>query len=89
MPELWTEGYGGGYFWYSPSPADDIFGVNAATMFLGSLARLLRDYGGRFTDADRELVRHRCDAVARAVVHTVQLHDGAAVLVLRRRCRTN
>ena len=26
--ELWTEGYGGGYFWYSPSPADDIFGVN-------------------------------------------------------------
>ena len=27
--ELWTEGYGGGYFWYSPSPADDIFGVNA------------------------------------------------------------
>ena len=74
--ELWTEGYGGGYFWYSPSPADDIFGVNAPTMFLGSLARLLRDYGGRFTDADRELVQQRCDAVARAVVHTVQLHDG-------------
>ena len=56
--ELWTEGYGGGYFWYSPSPADDIFGVNAPTMFLGSLARLLRDYGGRFTEADRKLVRH-------------------------------
>ena len=28
-------------FLVSPSPADDIFGVNAPTMFLGSLARLL------------------------------------------------
>ncbi len=74
--ELWSEGCGGGYFWYSPSRLDDIFGVNAPSMFLGSLARLLRDHGDRFADADRRLVQQRCDALAKAIVHTVQLHDG-------------
>jgi hypothetical protein len=33
--KLWSEGYGGGYFWYSPARCDDIFGVNASSMFLG------------------------------------------------------
>ena len=60
--EMWTDGYGGGYFWYSPSPLDDIFGVNAPSMFLGSLARLLHEYGGHFAVGDRQLVQRalRC-----------------------------
>lgn len=74
--ELWSEGYGGGYFWYSPSKLDDIFGVNAPSMFLGSLARLVHEHGDQFSDADRQLVRQRCDALATAIVSTVQLHGG-------------
>jgi hypothetical protein len=74
--ELWSAGYGGGYFWYSPSKLDDIFGVNAPSMFLGSLTRLLRDYGDHFSEADRQLAEERCDALAHAIVNTVQLHDG-------------
>lgn len=74
--ELWSEGYGGGYFWYSPSKLDDIFGVNAPSMFLGSLARLLHDHADRFTTADRRLAERRCDALAQAIVNTMQPHDG-------------
>jgi hypothetical protein len=74
--EMWSEGYGGGYFWYSPSKLDDIFGVNAPAMFLGSLARLLHDHGDRLAGTDRQLAQQRCDALAKAIVNTVQLHDG-------------
>lgn len=74
--EMWSEGYGGGYFWYSPAKLDDIFGVNAPAMFLGSLARLLKEDGVRFSDADRQLAQQRCDALASAIVNTAQLHDG-------------
>jgi|GEM_PF-271756 len=74
--EVWSDGYGGGYFWYSPSKLDDIFGVNAPSVFLGALARLLQQHGDRFGKGNRELAQQRCDALARAIVHTVQLHDG-------------
>jgi len=53
--EMWSEGYGGGYFWYSPSPLDDIFGVNAPAMFLRSLSRLLHEHGGSFSKEDASL----------------------------------
>ena len=74
--EVWSEGYGGGYFWYSPNPADDVFGVNAASWFLGSMTRLLSEHGDVFSDAERKLVRNRADALAKAIAQTVQLREG-------------
>jgi hypothetical protein len=75
--ELWSEGFGGGYFWYSPRVTDNTFGVNAASMFLGSLTRLLAEQGEALTDKDRKLFTARRDAQAKAVVSTAELRDGA------------
>jgi hypothetical protein len=74
--EIWSKGYGGGYFWYSPSAVDDIFAVNSPSMFTGSLARLLRDHGDAFSRSERALVQSRADDMARAIVSTVELRQG-------------
>lgn len=74
--EVWSDGYGGGFFWYSPSPDDAAFGINAPAMFLGSMARLLAEQPDALTGEDRQLVEDRADALARAVVQTVQLRNG-------------
>jgi hypothetical protein len=75
--ELWSEGYGGGYFWYSPREEDSTFCVNSPSMFLGSLTRLLAEQGEALTDEDRKLFTERRDAQAKAIVSTVELRDGA------------
>lgn len=74
--EIWSKGYGGGYFWYSPSPVDDIFAVNSPSMFTGSLARLLHEHSDAFNRIDRALVQSRADDMARAIVATVELRRG-------------
>lgn len=74
--EVWSEGYGGGYFWYSPNPADDVFGVNAASWFLGSMMRVLDEHGDVFSDAERQPIEKRADALATAIVKTVQPREG-------------
>ena len=74
--EIWSKGYGGGYFWYSPSRVDDIFAVNSPSMFTGSLARLLHDHADAFSRSDRALVQGRVDDMARAIVATVELREG-------------
>jgi hypothetical protein len=74
--ELWSEGYGGGYFWYSPDPNDEVFGINASVMFLGSMSRLLAEQPGVFSDDERQLVQERADVLARAVVQTVKPREG-------------
>jgi hypothetical protein len=73
--EIWSEGYSGGYFWYSPSPADDIFAVNSPSMFTGSLARLLQEHPDAFTRNERRLVQRRVDDMARAIVATAELRQ--------------
>lgn len=73
--EMWSQGFKGGYFWYSPSRADDIFAVNSPSMFMGSLARLLHEQADAFAE-ERQLVQSRADDQARAVVATVQLREG-------------
>ena len=74
--EVWSDGYGGGYFWYSPSKADEIFGVNAPAMFLTPLVRLLQEHPDVLTAAQKKLVRSRADALAKAVVSTATLREG-------------
>jgi hypothetical protein len=74
--EIWSKGYGGGYFWYSPSAVDDIFAVNSPSMFTGSLARLLHEHADAFSRGDRALVQGRADDMARAIVSTVELRQG-------------
>ncbi|MDX9880492.1 MAG: hypothetical protein RBS73_00405 [Prolixibacteraceae bacterium] len=73
--EIWSEGYSGGYFWYSPSPVDDIFAVNSPSLFTGNLARLLHDHPDAFTRQERRLVQSRVDGMARAIVATVELRQ--------------
>jgi hypothetical protein len=74
--EMWSEGFGGGFFWYSPNPADAIFADNSPSMMMGSLARLLREAGDLLSPGDRDLVQSRVDAQARALVSAVELRDG-------------
>jgi hypothetical protein len=74
--EVWSEGFGGGFFWYSPSRADAIFTVNAPSMLLGSISRFLAAHGSALSAEERRLVGDRADALARAIVNTVRLRDG-------------
>lgn len=73
---VWTDGFGGGYFWYSPSKADEIFGINASSMFLAALATLLHDHGAALKPDDRRLVQDRADRLATAIAASAKLGDG-------------
>ncbi len=75
--DVWSEGYGGGYFWYSPRRVDDVFGINASSMFLGALTRLVTEHGAVLDPADRELFLNRTDRLATAIVTTVERRQGA------------
>jgi hypothetical protein len=74
--EVWSDGYGGGYFWYSPSKVDKIFGINAPVMFLGSMVRILDEQGQSLSPHERTLIRSRADSLAKAAVATVKLRNG-------------
>jgi hypothetical protein len=73
---IWSDGYGGGFFWYSPSQNDEIFGINAPAMFLSGMARLLRDHKQVLQPAQLALIQNRTDQLARAIVSTVELRNG-------------
>jgi hypothetical protein len=75
--EVWSDGYGGGFFWYSPNPADGIFAVNTPAMFLGSMMRLMHEHPETFSDEERRLVEARADAQAEAIVSTAELREGS------------
>jgi hypothetical protein len=74
--EAWSEGYGGGFFWYSPSPDDELFAVNSPSMFLGSIMRLLREQPEGLSVEERRLILARADDQARSIVATVELRKG-------------
>jgi len=73
---LWSKGYGGGYFWYSPHSWDNIFSINAPAMFLGSMARYLKSYADELPRVDYQLIESRADDLAKAIVATVKLRHG-------------
>src|SRR5262249_20269372 len=75
--DLWQEGFGGGFFWYSPCPCDANFSVNAPSMFLGAMMRFLREQGSALNSEERELIQSRCDNLAKAIVNTVNPPNGA------------
>ena len=75
--DLWEKGFGGGFFWYSPCPCDANFSVNAPAMFLGSMARFLREQGTLLEPEERQLIENRADDLAKAIVNTVKFRDGA------------
>jgi len=75
--DLWSEGFGGGYFWYSPCPCDNIFAVNSPAMFLGSMSRFLKEQGNSLSLADRRLMQAQADDLTKAIVNTVQMRRGA------------
>lgn len=74
--DIWQEGFGGGYFWYSPCPCDANFSVNAPAMFLGSMARFLSEQRDILNREERQLIQSRADDLAKAIVNTVELHNG-------------
>jgi hypothetical protein len=73
---LWSTGYGGGYFWYSPSACDNIFSINAPAMYLGSMARYLKAYPEFLSAADYKFIESHADLLAKAILSTVRLRDG-------------
>ena len=76
--ELWSEGFGGGYFHYSPFDGDPPwFCVNAPAMFLGVVARLLREHEASLPADERRLLTERMNALVRAIVSQATLRHGA------------
>lgn len=75
--DLWAEGFGGGFFWYSPCPCDANFSVNAPAMFLGSMSRFLREQGDIANPEERKFIESRADDLAKAIVNTVKMREGA------------
>lgn len=76
--ELWAEGYGGGYFVYSPhETGPPAFNVNAAANFLGPLARLHREHASSLTVEERSLFGARSEMLAKATVAQATLREGA------------
>lgn len=75
--EVWSNGYGGGFFWYSPNAADAIFAVNTPAMFLGSMTRLMHEHAETFSAEEHRLVEARADAQAKAIVSTAELRGGS------------
>jgi hypothetical protein len=74
--EVWSKGYGGGYFWYSPRKVDDVFGINATVMFLGSLVRVLHEQPDLLTPEEKRLAQDRADELAKATVATLEPRAG-------------
>lgn len=76
--ELWSDGFGGGYFHYSPADSNPgWFCINAPAMFLGPMARLVHDHRQILSAEDRQLFTTRMDALAKAIVATATLRNGA------------
>lgn len=73
----WSEGYGGGYFWYSPNPNDRIFCVNPSSMMLAAVVKSLSLQSKLYSDTERAFLEARADETLNALVHTVQMRDGA------------
>ena len=74
--EMWLDGFGGGYFQYSEQSHDDHFSINAPAMMLSPQARFLTHHAGDLSHEERNLLQRRLDALATAIVKTVQLRDG-------------
>jgi|GEM_PF-1560921 acyl-CoA thioesterase-1 len=76
--EMWVEGYTGGYFQYSThETGPDWFCVNAPAMFLGAMARFHNEHASTTPEPERRLFAERMDGLARAILATVELRDGA------------
>lgn len=71
--ELWAEGFGGGFFRYSMYERDAVFSVNAPTMYLGAMVRLLNEHGKSLNEAERSLIENRTHALAIAIIGTAEL----------------
>ncbi|MHC4122742.1 MAG: hypothetical protein ACYSSI_04145 [Planctomycetota bacterium] len=74
--EMWSDGFTGGYFWYSPSVNDSSFCNNSPSMFLGSMVRTLQEHGDAFSHQERLFVKNRADNLAKAIMSIVILKDG-------------
>ena len=74
--EMWLEGYGSGYFRYSPTASNDIFSVNAPAMYLAALANYLHVHGQSLSAADVVIMESRRDCFVKTIVATVTLRDG-------------
>ncbi len=74
--DIWSDGYTGGYFWYSPSINDSTFCNNSPSMFLGSMVRMLKEHPEAFSPQERSFVASRADNLAKAIISIVVLKDG-------------
>lgn len=72
-----SKGFGGKYFWYSITPSDDYFCPNVSSMFMGSLARLLREHPEFFNDEQFSTLEVTVTECAQAIVSAVEMRYGA------------
>ena len=76
--EMWVENHAGGYFHYSTHDAGPgWFCVNAPAMFLGAMARFHIEHASAASATERKMLAERMDKLARAIVATVELREGA------------
>jgi len=73
----WTDTESGGFFWYSPNPADAYFVPNVSSMFLGSLARLLSEQRSALEKAKAVLFEEKTGKAAREIIAKMQRREGA------------
>lgn len=65
--EAWSDIPGGGFFWFSPRSSDAVFSPNVGAMFLGALARSLKELGGAFSEGESRLIGDRIDRAAASI----------------------
>ena len=73
----WSDGYGGGYFWYSPSRNDRIFCTNASAMMVSALLDALAVEPTLFAAEERRLVEARVRLGAASLREAATLRDQA------------
>ena len=73
----WTEGYGGGYFWYSPNPNDRIYCVNPSSVMLAAIVAAVERQPDSFSDRERAFLESRADETLKALIKTAQMREGA------------
>jgi len=67
----------GAYFWYSPSPNDDIFCPNVSSMLIGCLVRILKVQSDIFSNEEAVLVEEVVDQCAAALIATAKMRYSA------------
>jgi hypothetical protein len=73
--QLWTEKPWGGYFWYSPAAWDAHFVPNVSAMFLGVLARYVKEHKSHLSKQALFLFNSRTDQAALGIIKMAKWNE--------------